>query len=43
MFEDLLSEQDDVVERRRRCADMLSVLRRASEIVNEVRDLSPSI
>jgi len=42
MFEDLLSEQDDIVERRKRCSEMLNVLRRAHEIVNEVRDLNPS-
>lgn len=37
-IEDMLSEAPEVVERRRHCKQMLDVLRRAQEIVNEVRD-----
>eukprot|EP00698_Gefionella_okellyi_P023713 TRINITY_DN8177_c0_g1_i1.p1 TRINITY_DN8177_c0_g1~~TRINITY_DN8177_c0_g1_i1.p1 ORF type:complete len:761 (-),score=225.90 TRINITY_DN8177_c0_g1_i1:40-2274(-) len=40
LFDEMLAETMEVVEKRRRCREMLGVLRKAHEIVNEVRDTS---
>lgn len=37
-FEDLLSESDDIARRRKETADHLNVARKASEIINAIRD-----
>jgi len=38
-FEALLSESPEVAEKRRQCRDLLKVMKKAVEIVNEVRDI----
>jgi|TARA_B110000208_G_C11434406_1_gene308351 dynamin 1-like protein len=39
-LEELLRETNDAAQRRKNCAEVQSLLRRALEIVNEVRDFS---
>jgi hypothetical protein len=37
---DLMREEEDIAQRRRNCKEMHGLLRRAMEIVNEVRDFN---
>ena len=37
---DLMREEEDIAQRRRNCREMHGLLRRAMEIVNEVRDFN---
>lgn len=40
MMADLMRETEDVASRRKQCKDMKELLRRAIDIVNEVRDFN---
>jgi dynamin 1-like protein len=40
LFPELLEENPDIALKRESCAELLSVLRRAMEIINEVRDFN---
>lgn len=40
LFNELLEENPDVAQRRESCSDLLVILRRAMEILNEVRDFN---
>lgn len=40
LFSELLEENPDVAQKREACTELLTVLRRAVEIINEVRDFN---
>lgn len=42
LFDELLEESSNVAKRRRECQTVMEVLRKAHEILNEVRDFSLS-
>ena len=40
LFDELLSENPEIAEARKSCKELISVLRKAQSIINEVRDFN---